>query len=116
MRNAARLSLVLCCAAAACGREPPAQQPKPPAPAPAPVPQAKPPAPEAPKSEPPKSEALKPAEPSAPVPAARVTKDAKGQEWASHMGDIAFTFDLAAATKRAESGHRALMLYFTSPS
>ncbi len=115
MRNAASLVIALSLAAAACGEKtaPPAPKPadqpakpaeaeKPAAPADAPKPV------EAPKPEP------IPAAPAA--PAARSTKDAKGHDWASHMGDIAFTFDSSAGAKRAEDEKRALMLYFTTPT
>ena len=111
MRNAAYVNLALCLCLASCGKEsapPPAKsvatQAKPAAPEPAPA---------APKAEAPKPDA---APAPAPAPSAPVTKDAKGQEWASHMGDVAFTFDSCEAAKRAEDGKRVLMMYFTSPS
>ena len=105
------LTFLLCCVAAACGDS---SAPKParsaPTPEPAapetPPPAAKPPAPEP---------APVPPQP-APVPEARSTKDAKGHDWASHMGDIAFTFDSSAAAGRAEKEGRALMLFFTTPT
>jgi hypothetical protein len=112
MRNAAYVILVLCLCLASCGGE------SAPPPAKSVAPQAKPaapePAPAAPKAEAPKPEVPKPD--TAPAPSAPVTKDAKGQEWASHMGDLAFTFDSCEAAKRAEDGGRVLMMYFTSPS
>src|SRR5262245_10773346 len=122
MRNAAYVYLALCCFVAACGKEsappqvkPPAPQEKPAAPEPAPaapIPAA--PKPDAAKPEPPKPD---PAVPEPPAkPATRVTKDAKGHDWASHMGDIAFTFDSSAAAKRSEDGKRAMMLFFTTPT
>src|SRR5262245_26858237 len=111
MTNASYVCLALCCLLAACGKEPTASQPSP-APAPAPVKPAGPdPAAAAPKGdamkpEPPKLDGAKPEPPPRPAPV-RVTKDAKGHDWASHMGDIAFTFDSSAAAKRAEEGKRA---------
>jgi outer membrane biosynthesis protein TonB len=122
MRNAAYVNLALFCLLAACGKESPppaksaAPQEKPAAKEPAtaaPKPDA--PKPEALKPEPPKPDAAAPEPPPRPSPP-RVTKDAKGHDWASHMGDIAFTFDSSEAAKRAEDGKRALMLFFTSPS
>ena len=115
MRNAVYANLALCCLLAACGKEaaptpakpaaPPPEQPAAPEPAPAP-----------PKADAPKPEAPKPDAALTPAPSERVTKDANGQDWASHMGDIAFTFDASAAAGRAEQEKRALMMFFTSPT
>ena len=117
MRNAVYMNLALCCLLVACGEASAPPQATPPAPpAKSAAPEAAPAAgkpdaakPDAPEPEVPKADA-------APAPSARVTKDAKGQDWASHMGDIAFTFDSCAAAERAEKDKRALMMYFTSPS
>ena len=103
------LTCLLFCVAAACG-DSSAPKPAPSAPAPAapeaPPAAAKPPAPEP---------APAPPQP-APAPEAQSTKDAKGHDWAGHMGDIAFTFDSSAAAERAEKDKRALMMFFTSPT
>lgn len=122
MRNATYLVIALSFAAAACGEKasvPGKAGPKEAVPAEAtkPVETPKPaeaPKPAAPAETPKPSGALQPAPDTAPT--ARVTKDAKGHDWASHMGDIAFTFDSCAAAKRAEDEKRALMLFFTAPS
>ena len=100
---------------AACGERPPApvaekpvaQKPvTPPAPAPAP-PKAGTPEPAAAPVETPKVQA--------PKPSVVVTKDASGHDWASHMCDIPFALDPAAAMDAAAKANRPLMLYFTSP-
>ena len=52
----------------------------------------------------------------APAPAPAQTKDAKGHDWASHMGDIPFTFDPAEAATRSKKERRVRMMYFTSPT
>lgn len=107
MRLARTSLVVLSAALAACGGEPPAK-PAAPAPSPAPAPAPAPaPVPAAPKPESPKPAPAK--------PAARVTKDASGRDWASHMGDIPFALDPSAAMAAATKAGRRMMLYFTSP-
>jgi hypothetical protein len=113
----ARLAVIaLCGTLAACGGSstPPAAE-KPPAPAPAvPAPAPEPPKPAvpAPPLETPKFETPLPEPPKPPV---RATKDASGQDWTSHMGDIPFALDPVAAMDAAAKANRPLMLYFTSP-
>jgi hypothetical protein len=120
MRSAI-VTLALCCVAAACGGDP--------APIPDKRPSADPEEPVAP-PEPESGAVTKPAEPldtkavpvpepvvpPTPAPPARQTKDAKGHDWASHMGDIAFTFDSGEAATRSKKEGRVQMMYFTSPT
>ena len=54
--------------------------------------------------------------PATPAPESTRTKDATGHDWSTHMGDVGFTFDVDAATKRAAEGGRGLMLFFTTPT
>lgn len=110
-RHNRSLAFLLVGVAAACGdSSAPKPAPTPPAPQPA--------APDTPPSvtNPPAPEPAPAAPQPAPAPAGHATKDAKGHDWASHMGDVAFTFDSAEAATRAKKEGRVAMMYFTSPT
>lgn len=117
MRFGRAVVVVLSATLAACGEKPPAPAAAEPVahrpvapPAPAPTPPSPSPATEkspAPPVETPKVQA--------PKPSVVVTRDASGHDWASHMGDIPFALDPAAAMDAAAKANRPMMLYFTSP-
>ncbi len=103
-RTTALATLALAAALAACGKE---ETPGPAKTTPEP---AKTPAVEPDKPTPPKETG---AMPGAPSGAKHTTLDAKGHDWASHMGDIPFLLDDVAAVARAKESGKPLMIFYT---